>query len=932
MKKFIKILFIVILVLLVVLLTAPFLFKGKIMEIAKEQINNNIDAKVEFENLGLSFIRNFPNASVSLKGLSVAGKDKFEGDTLLKLKEFSIKVDILSAIKMENIKIRGVVIDRPDIRARILEDGSVNWDIVKEAEEEEEEEVDTTEAPFEAKIAIKKFEIKNANISYIDDSTKTSASLGNFNFLLKGDLGQDFTTLSIESSTEAVNVAMEKIRYVRDATLNMNINLDADLKNSIFILKENEITLNDLSLGFDGSVIMPDEENTEVDMKFKTNKVGFKSLLSMVPAIYMKDFEDVETEGSLKLDGFVKGVLNEKSTPNAGLELVVENAMFRYPDLPKSADNINIDIELLYDGVNNDKSVVDINKFHVELGGNPVDLTMSIRTPVSDMHIKGNLTSNIDLASLADVVPMEDVNLTGRISSNIDMMGYLSYIENEEYEKFKADGNISISNFEFESPDLPAGVKIIQSTFNFSPAFVEVASFDAKIGKSDMQFSGRMEDFIPYLFKDETIKGNFTFTSNVLDLNEFMAETGETEEETEIDEDTVPLTVFEVPANIDFRLLSMLNKIYYDNLEIDNASGIITIKEGKVLLNELKMNLLNGSMNLNGEYNTQDISAPLVDFGIQASNIDIPSAFDAFEIIRKLAPVAKNATGRVSLSMNYKSLLDQNMNPVLNSITGKGSFSSQKIGVSNSGVFTKIGNELKTDKFDNLVLENLEVDFEIKNGRIYVDPFDTKMSKTSFIIGGDQGIDKTINYIINIVVPRTELGSGADEAISVLYASAASKDLELTPSENLNIDVNVGGTFLDPDVTLNLKDNIKRTTEEIKEAVKEQAEEKVEEKKKEVKAEASKEAEKIMKEAEEKAAKIKADAKKAADALRYESNDKADKLVKEAKNPIAKKAAEVSAEKIRKEGEEKASKIEKDAEQKADAVIKEARTQADKLK
>jgi hypothetical protein len=931
MKKFIKILFIVILVLLILLLTAPFLFKGKIMEVAREQINANVDATVEFDNIGISLIRNFPNATVSLKKLAFIGKDKFEGDTLLRLKKASISVDVISAIKMENIKVKRILIDRLDVRARILEDGTPNWDIFIEAGEEEAEEVDTAVSEFSTKIAIKKFEIKNTNISYVDDSTKTLASLGDFNFLLTGNLGQDFTTISIESSTKAVNVAMDQIRYIKDATLDMNINLDADLKNSIFILKENEISLNDLSLGFDGSVGMPDEENTEVDMKFKTNKVNFKSLLSLVPAVYMKDFEDVRTEGSLKLDGFIKGVLNESATPSAGVDLLVENAMFKYPDLPKSADNINIDIDLMYDGVNNDKTTVDINKFHVELGGNPVDLTMNIRTPVSNMHVKGNLTSNIDLASLADVVPMEDVSLTGKISSNIDMMGYLSYIENEEYEKFKADGKINISNFEFESPDLPAGVKIIESAFNFSPEYVEVASFDAKVGKSDMQLNGKLTDFIPYLFKDETIKGDFTFTSGVLDLNEFMTET-EVEEETETIEDTIPLTVFEVPANIDFRLFSRMDKIYYDNLEIDMATGVITVKDGKVLLKALKMHLLDGSIILNGEYNTQDISTPLVDFDIRATDIDIPSAFDAFEVLQKLAPVAKNTTGKVTLSMNYNSYLDQHMNPVMNSITGKGSFSSKKVGVSNSGIFKKIGNELKTDKFDNMVLENLDVDFEIREGRIYIDPFDTKMSKTSFIIGGDQGIDKTINYIINIIVPRSELGSGANEAINGLYASASSKGLDLTPSENLNMDVKVGGTFVDPEVTMNLRENIERTADEIKEAVKEEAKERIEVKKKEVKAKASAEAEKIMKEAEEKAARIKAEAKKAADAVRYEANDKANLLVKEAKNPIAKKAAEVTADKMRKEGEEKARKIEKEAEQKADRVIKEAREQADKLK
>ena len=202
MKKFLKILLIIILFLLAVLFVTPILFKGKIMEIAKEQINKNVNAKVEFDDLGLSFIKNFPYASIALKKLSVAGVDKFEDDTLLKLNSFNVKVDIISAIKMENIKVKGIVLDRPEINAIKLEDGSVNWDIMKETEEKEEEVVDTAVSEFTATIALKKFEIKDAGISYTDDSSNMAASLDNFDFLLKGDLSQDFTTLSIISSTE----------------------------------------------------------------------------------------------------------------------------------------------------------------------------------------------------------------------------------------------------------------------------------------------------------------------------------------------------------------------------------------------------------------------------------------------------------------------------------------------------------------------------------------------------------------------------------------------------------------------------------------------------------------------------------------------------------------------------------------------------------
>ena len=68
-------------------------------------------------------------------------------------------------------------------------------------------------------------------------------------------------------------------------------------------------------------------------------------------------------------------------------------------------------------------------------------------------------------------------------------------------------------------------MSITESSLAFSPRYVEVKSFDAIMGKSDFHLSGKLEDFIPYFFKDETIRGNFIFTSGVLDLNEFMTET-----------------------------------------------------------------------------------------------------------------------------------------------------------------------------------------------------------------------------------------------------------------------------------------------------------------------------------------------------------------------------------------------------------------------
>ncbi len=77
-----------------------------------------------------------------------------------------------------------------------------------------------------------------------------------------------------------------------------------------------------------------------------------------------------------------------------------------------------------------------------------------------------------------------------------------------------------------------------------------------------------------------------------------------------------------------------------------------------MILDGLKMNMLEGSMQLSGEYNTKDIKNPSVDMDFKATTIDIPAAVKAFSTLAKFAPIADQAVGKVTLNMKYSSYLD----------------------------------------------------------------------------------------------------------------------------------------------------------------------------------------------------------------------------------------------------------------------------------
>lgn len=935
MKKTIKITAYTLAVIFLLLLLLPVVFKGRIMEIVKEQINNNLNAKVDFSAFRLSFIRNFPNAYIALEELSVSGINEFRNDTLLSFEKFSITADIPSIVKMKDIQIKSIILKKPVVHAIILPDGKANWDIVKEADSslpETEHVIDTSAVETSTDITIKlqKFFITNADIRYTDKSSSMSASLENLNFSLQGDMSKKFTKLEINTEIEKINIVMAGIRYLKNTHFSFVANIAADMEKSLYSIQNNEIKINDISLGLQGKVMMKNE-NIITDILFSTKKTDFKSLLSLIPAIYMNDFQDIETAGNLSVSGFVKGTYSENSMPNAGIQLLVDKAMFKYPSLPKAAENIVIDVAVFYHGTIGDSTKIDFNAFHVDLGGNPVDMNMIIRTPETDMAVSGTINGKIDFATLADVVPLPDTKISGTMEANLAIMGNMSTLEQEKYEDFDAKGFITLNNFVYSSKDLPDNVTISKMHMLFSPRFVELAAFDAGIGKSDLQIKGRMEKFIPYIFSNDTITGNFLFSSSVLDLNAFLAEetpastTATTDAGTTATADTSVLQVVEIPGNIDFSLHATIDTIYFDKLTIRNTAGMLTVKDKKISFQHIRMNLLEGSMLMHGEYNTQDILNPMVDFSLATQQFDMKASYESFSMVQQMAPIAKNCRGKYALDFSFTSYLDQQMQPIMNTITGRGHLASQNVVITNAKIFEKISTVLKDDRYKNIQISDINMQFKIENGRIYIDPFETKMGNTKMLISGDQGIDNTMNYAIGMSIPNTQLSSAASDTLNNLVPG-----INLDVVSTINIDLLVTGMLNDPQIQVKFKD---ATT--IQQSVKEQVQQKAKEEINKViddsKARAKAEADRILREAEQRANTIKAEARNAAEMVRKEGYAAADKLVAEAKNPIAKKAAEVTAAKMKKEADEKANTIIKEGDQKAEAVMKKAREEASRL-
>ena len=924
MKKILKITGITLLLLIVALIALPFLFKDKLVKLAKDEANKNLNAKVDFGNFDLSIISSFPDFRFSIDNVSIVGVGEFDKDTLAYIKNLRIDVNIMSVIKGDMIKIKEILIDEPHINALVMHDGKTNWDITKPSTDTTKKApVDTAKTKF--KLSLKSFEIKKAQITYNDMKGNMSAAIHDFDFKLAGDFTQDNFVMNILSEIQKMDVTMGGIAYAKNMHIKLKTDLDADMPNMKFTFKENEININELGLGIDGFVAMPDT-NINMDLKFLAKQTEFKNILSLIPAVYSKDFATVQTAGKLALNGFAKGTYNASTLPAFGLHLEIADAMFKYPSLPKSVNNINVITDIQNPNGKPDATVIDVNKFHIEMAGNPVDMVMHVKTPVSDPNLHGEIKGTIDLTSIKDVVPLEKGDdMSGVIKADVKMQGKMSSITKKKYEDFKAEGTFEVEKMNYKTATLPYSVMINKMKLNFTPQVVELTTFDSKLGNSDINMQGKIENFMQYIFQDSLIKGNFTLNSNLMDLDQLMSSSTTTTTATTSTATPAASTVTAVPANIDFVLNTDIKKMLYNKMEITNVAGHVVVRNARASMENVKMNLLDGTMLMSGYYDTKNMRKPAINFNLNANDFDIQKTVTTFNTVKTVAPIANAAHGKFTATLNnFTGILLPDMSPDLTTLTGNGVFQTKSVAIQDYPAFVKLDDALHLNKLKNLTVNDVNLSYEFKDGRVAVKPFKINIAGIPAEISGSTGFDQTLDYKWVMEVPTKLMGAqGQQMAQGLLNKAGSALGTNITLPEKVNITAFIGGTVTKPTIKTGLKGdkNGGGLVDQAKAAIVT-----------EVKQTASQQAEKLLADAQQQADALKADAAKLSQQARDAGYKAADSLVSSISNPLAKIAAKKAAEKMKQEADKKAQKLNDEAAAKADKIMADAHTQADKLK
>ncbi|WP_396142165.1 AsmA-like C-terminal region-containing protein [Flavobacterium sp.] len=801
LKKILKISGISFLVIILLLVAAPYLFKDKIKEMITQTLNENVNANIVFEEVDLSFFKSFPKANVTIEKLSIITKAPFEKDTLLYAGETHVTMRMTELFKGENEAMQLESFSVVDGIVNIIfnKDGLGNFDI---ALKDEKEKKSSENKPFALKI--QEYGVENVKFTYSDEASKMKMILDSIYHEGTGNFAAQ--KLDLETKTSAkLSIILDKMNYMNKVAISLEAVLGIDLEKSKYEFKNNKALINQLPLEFNGFIQLVDAGQV-YDLTFKTPTSDFKNFLGLVPAAYSGDIDKVKTTGQFSVNGKVKGNLTETTIPAFDVKIASNNASFQYPDLPKSVKNIVIDTHIINEtGLLND-TFVNLKQLSFAIDQDVFNVKATIKNIATNALVDAQLKGTINLANVSKAYPVKlDKPLTGILKADVTTKFDMQSVEKAQYQNIQNSGTASLIGFTYDGPEMAKPFTINQAAVAFTTHQIRLTKLEAKTGSSDLQATGTLDNLYGFMFKNQILKGNFSMNSTKLIVSDFMAPSTTT-----TDEGKKTTEAVKIPSFLDCSITAKAKTVVYDNLNLQNVSGNLVVRAETVTLNNLKMDVFSGKIGLSGSVSTKG-KTPVFKMNLGLDKVSIAETFTQLDMMKSIAPIAGVINGKLNSTIQLSGDLQNDMTPNLKTISGDllGQLLSTTVNEKNSALLSQLSSKVKFLDPSKLNLNDVKASLSFKDGKVTVKPFDIKYQDINVTIAGSHGFDQSMNYNVKFDVPAKYLGSEATSLLAKLTPSDQKK------IDNIPVNAVLGGNFKQPKITTDMQQASKNLANQV---------------------------------------------------------------------------------------------------------------------
>lgn len=597
-------------------------------------------------------------------------------------------------------------------------------------------------------------------------------------------------------------------KAVKNIFLDINMeNPDGKPDNGIVTISKGHIEMDNEP--FDFTLLYKNPETSkylEAKVKGKLNLADLSSFIKLSPGTTLS--------GKLNADAFAKGNLksiqNQQGNFTAGGFFNIHQLNYSSTEFPQPIKNGTVNAQIVNTGGIADNTLIDISSGHIEVGNDPIDFTLKLTKPMTVTNFEGTATGSFTLDNLKQFVQLDEGSLvSGKLNSNIAFKGNKDAIDKKEYDKIHLNGKLGLDNVKYISKDYPTGVLISIASVQLDQANASFSQLEAKYLNTNFSANGILNNIIGFAMSNQTLIGIINVSADKMNLNDWIG--------SETDIRSGAIDPFLVPAKLNITIHANAGLVKYDKVDYTNIIGSLILNNERIQFQKVKTDALEGNIVFNGDYSTQaNKKQPEINLTYEVKNVNIQKAFYAFNTIQKIMPIGQFLAGKISSSLTMNGNLHGNMMPNLSSLIGTGNFFLIEGVLDKFKPLEKIASALNIKELEKLSVRDIKNYIDFKNGKVLVKPFIVKVNDIVMEIGGKHGFDQTIDYVVQMKVPRKYLGTQGNSLVNGLIAQANKNGIPITLGETVDLKINLTGKLSDPIMKTELKEVAVDAMEELK--------------------------------------------------------------------------------------------------------------------
>lgn len=487
----------------------------------------------------------------------------------------------------------------------------------------------------------------------------------------------------------------------------------------------------------------------------------FKARIDLEKLMKALGIPDIELKGSLTGDIKTKGKFDQKNKlfPVTNGIIDLENGYLKTPYYPNPITNITIKSKIENNKGTYDDLKINLKPAQFTFEGKPVFVEADLSN-FDDLTYDIKAKGELDVNKIYKVFSQKGLDLDGFVKADLVLKGKQSDAEKGNYSKLYNKGTLELRNIGIASEYLPKKFIIKEGVFKINQDKMSFNNFLAAYGQSDFRLNGYLQNVFNYITTNTgVLRGSFKVTARYINIDEFMSSTPtnttvtETKTETPARNEAKQTGVIIIPVNLNLKLLATAQKVYFDKLILQNATGNLNMNKGKLSMQNTGFNLIGCNVVMNANYQAITTQKANFDYNIKASDFDIKRAYNEIEVFRKMASAAEKAQGIVSLDYQLKGRLNGNMEPVYPSLTGGGILSVKDVKVRGLKMFNAVSKETSSDAMKNPDLSKVDIKTTIKNNIMTVERFKFKFAGFRPRIEGTTSLDGKLNLKMRLGLP-----------------------------------------------------------------------------------------------------------------------------------------------------------------------------------